>query len=157
MRRLVVSAAALLLVAGCGGDGEGEQIFERAEAGLSRVQTIDARLVVRALVPIERSATLDAANVPFSDLHVARWAKDARRVDCEAGLDCARAGVDVETAARELEPVLPALPIDPSSIRSAEMRVAVGKDDGRPRNIELEGEFDLGVVPVRFEADLELR
>src|SRR5215210_1130265 len=157
MRRLFVPAAAVLLVAGCGGNGEGKQIFERAEAGLSRVQTIDARLVVRALVPIERSATLDAAEVPLSGLHIARWAKNAHRVDCEAGLDCARADIDVETAARELEPFLPALPIDPSSIRSAEMEVAVGKDDGRPRNVELEGEFDLGVVPVRFEADLELR
>jgi hypothetical protein len=33
--------------------------------------------------------------------------------------------VDVEAALRDLKPVLPSLPFDPSSIRSAEMDVAV--------------------------------
>jgi hypothetical protein len=155
MRRLLLLAAVVLALAGCGG-GDGKGVFQRAEAGLRHVRTVEARVVVHALVPVERSATLEAADVPLTDLHIARWAKDPHRVDCDAELDCGRADLDVEAALRELEPVLPSLPLDPGSIRSAEIQVAVGKDDGRPRRLTLEGDLDPGFVPgtVRFEAEL---
>lgn len=66
--------------------------------------------------------------------------------------------MDVETALRDLRPVLPSLPFDLSSIRSAEMDVAVAKRDGRPRSLRLRGELDPGLIPgtVPFEVRLEL-
>jgi hypothetical protein len=124
MRRLLLPVA--LLAAGCGGhDGSG--VFERAQAGLARVTsgTIELHVKVDTLVPVERSAALRAGEVPLAKLRLARWAKHPQRIACGEQFDCARADVDVEAALRDLKPVLPSLPFDPSSIRSAEMDVAV--------------------------------
>jgi hypothetical protein len=158
MRRLLLLPVALL-VAGCGGhDGSG--VFERAQAGLGRVTdgAIELHVTVGALVPIERSAELQAGHVPLAKLRLARWAKHARRIACAERLDCARADVDAEAAWRDLKPMLPSLPFDASSVRSAQMDVAVAKRDGRPRWLKLRGELDPGLIPgaVPFEVELDL-
>lgn len=155
MRRLLLLAA--LLVAGCGGQG-GNGVFERAQAGLGRVTsgTIELHVTVNALVPVERSAELQAGEVPLAKLRLARWAQHPRRIACAETLECARADLDVEAALRDLKPVLPSLPFDLSSVRSARMDVAVAKRDGRPRSLRLQGELDPGFGTVPFEVKLEL-
>jgi hypothetical protein len=155
MRRLLLPVA--FLVAGCGGHGDGG-VFERAEAGLGRVTgTIEIHVTVDALVPIERSAELQAGDVPLAELRLASWAKHPRRLACAERLDCARADVDVETALRDLKPVLPSLPFDPSSVRTAQIDVAVAKRDGRPRWLKLRGKLDPGrFVPGTFPFEVEL-
>jgi hypothetical protein len=157
MRRLLLPVA--LLVAGCGGQN-GDGVFERAQAGLTRVisGTIELRVTVHALIPIERSTELQADEVPLAKLRLARWARHPRGIACAEGLDCARAYVDVEAALRDLEPVLPSLPFDPSDVRSAEMEVAIAEDGDRPRRLELRGDLDPGLIPgtVPFEVKLEL-
>lgn len=157
MRRLLLPVA--LLVAGCGDQG-GDGIFERAQAGLARVNTgtIELHVTVDALVPIERSAELRADEVPLSELRLARWARHPRRSACAKDLDCARADVNVEAAMRDLKPVLPSLPFDPGDVRSAELEVALARGDDRPRWLRLRGDLDLGLVPgtVPFEVKLEV-
>jgi hypothetical protein len=158
VRRLLLPVA--LLVAGCGGhDGDG--VFARAQAGLAQVTTgtIELHVTVRALVPIERSAELQADDVPLAKLRLARWAQHSRRIPCAEGLDCARADVDVKAALRDLKPVLSSLPFDPGAVRSAEMEVAIASDDDRPRWLKLRGDLDPGLIPgtVPFEMKLELR
>jgi hypothetical protein len=156
MRRLLLVA---LLVAGCGGQ-ESNDVFERAQASLPRITsgTIDVHLSVHAFVPVERSDEVHADEVPLGRLRLTRWAKHPRRIACAKGLDCARAEVDVDAALRDLEPVLPSLPLDPGSIRSAEVDVAIAKRDDRPRWLKLRGELDPGLVPgtVPFEVELDL-
>jgi hypothetical protein len=157
MRRLLLPVA--LLVAGCGGQ-DGSGVFERAQAGLARVTsgTIELHVTVDALVPVERSAELQAGEVPLTKLRLARWAKHPHRIACAKQLDCARADVDVEAALRDLKPILPSLPFDLSSVRSAELDVAVAKRDGRPRSLKLRGELDPGLIPgtVPFEVEIDL-
>jgi hypothetical protein len=157
MWRLLVPAA--LLLTGCGGEG-GNGVFERAEASLARVTTgtIELRVNVHALVPINRSEKLRAGEVPLAKLRLARWAQHPRRRPCVEGLECARAGVDVEAALRDLKPVLPSLPFDPDDVRSAEMEVALAKRGNRLRWLKLRGDLDPGLVPgtVRFEVELDL-
>src|SRR5215218_7288601 len=111
MRRLFLPVA--LLVAGCGDQG-GDGIFERAQAGLAYANTgtIELHVTVDALVPIKRSAELQAGEVPLAKLQLARLARHPRCSACVEGLDCARADVDVEAALRDLKPVLPSLPSD---------------------------------------------
>lgn len=71
MRRLLLPVA--LLVAGCGGHDD-NGVFVRAQAGLARVTsgTIELHVTVDALVPIERSAELQAREVPLAQLRLAR-------------------------------------------------------------------------------------
>jgi hypothetical protein len=157
MRRLLLPVA--LLVAGCGGQG-GDGVFERAQAGLARVTsgTIELHVTVHALIPIRRSAELQASEVPLAELRLARWARHPRGIACAEGFDCARADVDVKAALRDLEPVLPSLPFDPSDVRSAEMEVAIAEDGDRPRRLRLRGDLDPGLIPgtVPFDVTLEL-
>lgn len=157
MRRLLLPVA--LLVAGCAGQG-GNGVFERAQTGLARVTsgTIELRVSVHALIPIERSAELQVDEVPLAKLRLARWARHPRGIACADGLDCARAEVDVEAALHDLEPILPSLPFEPSDVRSAEMEVAIAEDGDRPRRLRLRGDLDPGLIPgtVPFEVRLEL-
>jgi hypothetical protein len=157
MRRLFLPVA--LLVAGCGGQG-GNGVFERAQAGLARVTTgtVELHVTVHALVRIERSEKLRASEVPFAKLRLARWARNPRLSACAEGLDCARADVDVEAALRDLKPVLPSLPFNPSEVRSAEMEVAIAKRSSRMRWLKLRGDLNPGLIPgtVPFEVNLEL-
>jgi hypothetical protein len=115
---------------------------------------------VHALVPVERSAERSAAKLPLSRLHLTRWVEHARRLACASGLECAEAELDVEAALRDLAPLLPSLPGDPDSIRSARVEVAVARRDGLPRRLHLHGELEPGgLVPgsVPFDVELELR
>jgi hypothetical protein len=157
MRRLLVPVA--LLVVGCGGQG-GNDVFERAQAGLARVTTgtTELRVTVHALVPLQRSEKLRASEVPLAKLRLARWARNPRPSACAEGLDCARADVDVEAALRDLKPVLPSLPFNPNEVRSAEMEVAIAKRSSRLRWLKLRGDLDPGLIPgtVPFEVNLEL-
>ena len=157
MRRLLLPVA--LLVAGCGGH-VGDGVFEQAQAGLARVTTgtIELRVTVHTLIPIERSAELQVGEVPLARLRLARWAQHPRSIACAEGLDCAHADVNVEAALRDLESVLPSLPFDPSDVRSAEMEVAIAKNGDRPRRLRLRGDLDPGLIPgtVPFEVNLEL-
>jgi hypothetical protein len=157
MPRLLLPVA-LLLAAGCGGDG-GNGVFERAQAGLARVTTgtVELHVTVHALVPIERSAELQAGEMPLAKLRLARWARHPRRIDCAGVLDCGRADVDLDVALRDLKPVLPSLPFDPSDVRSAELEVAIAKGSGRLRWLKLRGDLDPGLVPgtIPFEVELD--
>jgi hypothetical protein len=111
-------------------------------------------------MPLERSATLRAEELPLSKLDLTRWTKHPRRLACPHGLECARSDVDVDAALRELDPLLPSLPVDPDSIRSARADIAVDDRDHLPRWLRLHGELDPGgPVPgtVPFDVELELK
>jgi hypothetical protein len=157
--RLLLGALALALT-GCGGADDGRAVFAQAEDGLGRIRagSIDVHATLHAPVPIERSVTLRADELPLSQLRLTRWAKHPHRIACDEGLECARAGLDVDAALRELDPLLPSQPVDPDSIRSATLEVAVAKDDHLPRRLSLEGELAPGVIPesVPFEVELDL-
>lgn len=139
-----------VLAAGCGGGADDTQVFERAQDGLAQVRTIRAHVVVNAHMPIEQTATVPASALPSSRLRLARWVRHPRRYDCGAGLECARADLDVKAAARELEPLLPRLPFDPGSVDSARVDVAIGRKDGVPRRAHLRGD----VLGLQFEVEL---
>jgi hypothetical protein len=158
----VLVAALVGLVSGCGGRGDGRAIFTRAQDGLMRVRsaTIELHATLHALVPIERSARVRIADLPLSRLHLARWARHPRRLACGSGLDCAGADLDIEAALHDLDPLLPSLPFDPASIRSARVEVAVGSTDGIPRRLRLQGRLDAGgLVPgsVPLDVDVSLK
>jgi hypothetical protein len=149
MRLAVVFVLALVL-AGCGGadGGAGRAIFRRAEAGLARVDALRAHLVVHAPLALERTATIRRGDLPLGRLHLARWARRPQAFACGHGFECARAKLDTEAAVRELEPVLPDLPVDPSSLEAATVEVRL--DSRGLRRIDLAGELH----GVRVEADL---
>jgi hypothetical protein len=119
---------------------------------------VELHVTVHALIPIERSEKLRASEVPLAKLRLARWARNPRPSACAEGLYCARADVDVEAALRDLKPVLPSLPFNPSEVRSAEMEVAIAKRSSRMRWLKLRGDLDPGLIPgtVPFEVNLEL-
>jgi hypothetical protein len=149
MRLALVLGLALAMV-GCGGAGSdaGRAIFRRAEAGLARVDALRAHLVVHAPVTFERTATIERGELPLGRLHLTRWAKQPQPFACGHGFECARAKLDAEAAVRELEPVLPDLPVDPSSLEAATVEVRL--DARGLRRIDLAGELH----GVRVEADL---
>jgi hypothetical protein len=158
----IAFAGAALLLAGCGAHHDARGTIERAQAGLGRIDsgTVKLRMTVHALIPFERSATLRAEELPLSKLDLTRWTKRPRRLACPQGLECARADVDVDAALRELEPLLPPLPVAPDSIRSARADVAVDDREHLPRWLRLHGELDpAGLVPgtVPFDVELELK
>jgi hypothetical protein len=76
--------------------------------------------------------------------------KHPDRYDCGAGLECARGDLDVEAALRDLRPVLPSLPFEPSSITSAKVDVAIRESDGVPQRMHLEGQ----VSGLAFDVEL---
>jgi hypothetical protein len=134
----------------CGGGADDRHVFERAQETFSHVRTLRVHVLVNAHMPIERTVTVPASAVPLQRLHVTRWLKHPRRYDCDPGLECARADLDVESAARELEPVLPKLPFDPGSVDAAKLEISIGKDDGVLRRARLQGDL----LGLQFEADL---
>ena len=160
MRRIAFAAA--LLLAGCGSNHDGRGTIERAQAGLRRIEsgTVRLHVTVHGLIPLEQSATLRAEELPLSKLDLTRWTRHPRRLACPQGLECARADVDVEAALRELDSLLPSLPVDPDSIRSARADVAVDDRDHFPRWLRLHGELDPGGLfpgTVPFDVELELQ
>jgi hypothetical protein len=155
-------AAAALLLAGCGASHDAPGTIRRAQAGLGRIEsgTVELRVTVQALIPVERSAELPVDELPLSKLDLTHWTTHSRRLACARGLECARADVDVQAALRDLDPLLPSLPVDPDSIRSVRVDVAVARHDHLPRWLRLHGELDPGgLVPgtVPFDVELELK
>ena len=151
VRRLAPLPLLIAVAAGCGGGGvDGSPVFARAQETLSEVRTIRVHAFVNAHQPIEQTATVPASALPLERLDLTRWTKHPRRYDCEPGLECARADLDVPTAARELEPILPDLPLNPRSIDSAELEIAIGRKDGILRRAHLEGDL----LGLQFEVDL---
>ena len=149
--RWLLPLAALALAAGCGGTGgDGNEVFRKAQRGLADVQAVHADLTVHAILPIHRSTTVRTSDLPLSRLQVTRWVKHPERYDCDAGLECARGDLDVEAALRDLRPVLPSLPFEPSSITSAKVDVAIRESDGVPQRMHLEGQ----VSGLAFDVEL---
>jgi hypothetical protein len=147
-----VKAALLLLstaflVSACGGSGGGRPVFERAEEALGRVDGLQAHLAVNALARVDRTATIARDDLPLEHVHLSRWTDRPRRFACGHGFECARGKLDVAAAARELVPVLPKLPVDPSAIASATVEVRLDSR-GELHRIDLRGDL--------AGADLEL-
>ena len=149
------------MLAGCGGGGDSTAVFVRAQDGLGRIRSgsVSTHLTVHALVPIERSAEFPATAFPLSKLHLTRWIEHPRRLACASGLECARADLDVKAALRDLDSLLPSLPVDPASIHSARVDVAVSRVGRLPRWLRLHGEVDPGGLfpgTVPFDLDVSL-
>jgi hypothetical protein len=65
--------------------------------------------------------------------------------------------LDVDTALRNLGPLLPSLPLDANSIHAARVEVAVAKRSDLPRWLRLRGKLDPGgLVPGSVPFDVEL-
>jgi hypothetical protein len=99
---------------------------------------------------------VQAAELPLGHIDLLAWTSRPRRVSCAEGLRCARADVDAKRVLRAFQPLVPALPVKPSSIHDATLEVALrGKV---LRYLRLSGEvnagFPLGDVP--FEAEIDL-
>ena len=147
-----------MVTAGCGSSGNARALFAQAEHGLARIHsgTITVRASADTPVPLRRTVTLQAAQVPLRSVDLLALTSHARRVSCERGLECARADVDVKRALREFRPVLPPLPVDPKSVHDATVEVALA--GGKPRYLRLLGKVDagfpLGDVPFTVELDL---
>jgi hypothetical protein len=139
----------VLVLTACGGGGDGRAVFERAQRGLARVQALRVHLAVHTLVSIDRTATLERSQLPLERLHLARWAKHPRVFRCGHSFECARADLDVAAALHELEPVLPDLPIDLTSVRAAKVEVRVDSR-GDLHRVDLDGELN----GARVELDL---
>src|SRR5689334_11928734 len=105
---------------------DGLAVFARAQAGVERTSALHARLSVRGLSPLDRSATFRTDQLPLGRVQLVRWVRNARTYDCGAGVECARGELDVEAALRDLRPVVPELPLDPRALHDATIDVAVG-------------------------------
>jgi hypothetical protein len=107
-------------------------------------------------IPIDRTETVPAHDLPFSEIRLARWMRKPHRVACEAGLECVRGEVAVSEALRDLSPLLPKLPVDPSSVHDAAVQVALR--DHKPVYLKLSGQVDVGFLlgDVPFEVVLDL-
>jgi len=107
-------------------------------------------------IPLDRTETVPARDVPFSQLRLARWTRKPRRVSCGARLVCVRGQVAVDQALRDVSPLLPKLPVDPSSVKDAVVEVALR--DHKPVYLKLNGHVDAGFLlgDVPFEVELDL-
>jgi hypothetical protein len=92
----------------------------------------------------------------LSALRLTHWTRKPHRVACESKLECVRGEVAVSEALRDLSPLLPKLPVDPSSVQDAAVQVALR--DGRPVYLKLTGKVDAGFLlgDVPFEVVLDL-
>jgi hypothetical protein len=116
--------------------------------------TIHAR--AETPIPLKRTQTVPARDVPFSSMRLARWTRNPHRVACGAKLTCVRGRVAVREALRDLSPLLPKLPVAPSAVHDAVVQVALR--DHKPVSLKLEGKVDagflLGDVPFEVVVDL---
>jgi hypothetical protein len=119
---------------------DGLAVFARAQAGVAGTTALRARLSVRGLLPLDRSATFRTDQLPLGRLELVRWVRNARAYDCGDGVECARGELDVDAALRDLRPVLPELPLDPHALHDATIDVEVGAD-GSFRSARLGGHF----------------
>jgi hypothetical protein len=119
--------------------------------------TIHAR--AKTPIPLDRTQSIPARGLPFSRLRLARWIRRPHRVSCEAGLQCVRGQVAVREALRDLSPLLPKLPVAPSSVHDAAVQIALR--DHKPVYLKLSGQVDagflLGDVPFEVVVDLPAR
>jgi hypothetical protein len=147
----------LPLAVSCGGRDSGDDVVARAQRSLRHLD--DSRVALRVRVPspvqVERRFDATARELPLAKVELTRWTRNAHRVRCAHGLECARADVDVEAVLRAFKPLLPQLPVDPHDIQSAQVDVAVAKS-GRLRYLRVRGEARVLVVEVPFEAELDV-
>jgi len=162
-----VSAALLLalLVAGCGHQRhqssapDAHDVLVQAQHGLSRIHSGEVTVHARAdtPIPLDRTETVPAGDVPFSRIHLTRWTRHPHRVACGAKLECVRGAVAVREALHDLSPLLPAdLPVDPGAVHDAVVEVALR--DQKPVYLKLNGKVDAGFLlgDVPFELRLDL-
>ena len=152
------------LAAGCGHQQQqhardAHDLLVQAQQGLkgihSGVVTIHAR--ADTPIPLERTQTVPARNVPFSRLRLTGWTRNPHRVGCGPSLQCVRGDVDVPSVLSDLRPLLPPnLPVKPSSIHDAVVEIALR--DRKPVYVKLTGNVDAGFLleNVPFQAELDL-
>jgi hypothetical protein len=130
----------------------------QAQQGLSRIHSGTVTVHARAdtPIPLDRTETVPAREVPFSRMELTRWTRKPHRVACGPKLKCVRGQVAVRRALRDLAPLLPSLPVDPSSVHDAEVQIALR--DHKPVYLKLNGQLDAGFLlgDVAFEVELDL-
>jgi hypothetical protein len=145
---------------GCGSSRDARALIARAQAGLAHIHggEIAVRAKAETPIPLERSLTLRADQLPLAQLELTRWTSHPRSFSCGSRLECARAELDFRRALQALGPLLPALPVDASSIHDTRLEVGIGKRDRKPRFLRLLGKVKagglLGDVPFQVELDL---
>jgi len=150
--------AAVLVAAGCGSSGNARALVAQAQRGLARIHsgTITVHASADTPVPLGRTVTLQASEIPLRRVDLLALTSHARRVSCEPGLECAKADIDVKRALRAFRPLVPPLPVDPKSVHDATIQVALA--GGKPRYLRLTGKVDagflLGDVPFTVVLDL---
>jgi hypothetical protein len=157
-------AFAALAVAGCGHQQQQQpakkapDLLAQAQQGLRRIHSGTVTIHARAdtPIPLDRTETVPARDVPFSAIRLTRWTRKPHRVPCGPKLECVRGRVAVREALRDLSPLLPSLPVDPSSVHDAEVEVALR--DHKPVSLKLSGQVDAGFLlgDVPFEVVLDL-
>ena len=147
MKITLLVMSTVLLVSGCGGGEGGRPVFARAQEALGRVDALRAHLAVRALVTVDRTATIAHADLPLERVHLSRWAKHQRPFRCGHGFECARGDLDVAAVVRDLAPALPRLPFDPAAITSATVEVRLDSR-GELHRIDLQGDLAGAEVEV---------
>lgn len=153
---------AVLAVAGCGRSHAPSQnardLLIQAQKGLGRIHsgTVTVHARAKTPIPLDRTERVDARNLPLSEVRLTRWTRKPHRVACEAKLQCVRGEIAVSEALRDLKPLLPKLPIDPSSVHDAAVQVALR--DRKPVYVKLTGKVDAGFLlgDVPFEVVLDL-
>jgi hypothetical protein len=157
-------ALAALAVVGCGHqqhpakNADAHDLLVQAQKGLGQIQsgTVTVHARAKTPIPLDRTERVDARNLPLSELRLTHWTRKPHRVACEAKLECVRGEVAVSEALRDLSPLLPKLPVDPSSVRDTVVQVALR--DHRPVYLKLTGKVDAGFLlgDVPFEVVLDL-
>jgi hypothetical protein len=155
---------AALVVAGCGHqqqppkNADAHDLLVQAQKGLAQIQsgTVTVHARAKTPIPLDRTETVDARKLPLSELRLTRWTRKPHRVACEANLQCVRGEVAVSEALGDLSPLLPELPVDPSSVHDAAVQVALR--DHKPVYLKLTGKVDAGFLlgDVPFEVVLDL-
>jgi hypothetical protein len=130
----------------------------QAQQGLGRIHsgTVTVHARVDTPIALDRTETVPARDVPFSRMELTRWTRKPHRVACGPKLKCVSGQVAVGRALRDLAPLLPSLPVDPSSVHDAEVQIALR--DHKPVYLKLNGQVDAGFLlgDVSFEVELDL-
>jgi hypothetical protein len=159
-----VVLALAVLVAGCGhqqhqsSSHDAHDLLVQAQQGLRRIHsgTVTVHARANTPIPLDRTEKVSARDVPFSRMELTRWTRSPHRVACGPKLSCVRGQVAVRRALRDLAPLLPNLPVDPSSVHDAEVQVALRNHE--PVYLRLNGRVDAGFLlgDVPFEVELDL-
>ena len=160
-----VLSLAALAVAGCGHqqqppakNADAHDLLVQAQKGLGQIQsgTVTVHARAKTPIPLDRTDTVDARDLPLSGLRLTRWTRKPHRVACEANLQCVRGEVAVGEALHDLSSLLPELPVDPSSVHEAAVQVALRRR--RPVYLKFTGKVDAGFLlgDIPFEVVLDL-